>query len=220
MPPATKKTGQSYKPSVNTTAIYVSGMPYTRYSEVKRILAAEPIGVQLRHIQNLSWIDKRIVEILVDINHAEKMRNRIIKYSPFDVKARFDPLSPECFNWHDDAVLPESKLKILQHTFVVRLAGSIASKRNASTREYIVDWMRNRGLGQQFGQQLQRDGIVLQLTTTTDKSQAVAMENLTVTPGGSISSIIEDSTETLRMPNKVPCAKRKWSSSSYNSLDR
>ena len=58
MPPATKKTGQSYKPSVNTTAIYVSGMLYARYTKVKGILAAEPIGVQLRHIQNLSCIDK------------------------------------------------------------------------------------------------------------------------------------------------------------------
>jgi len=218
MPPARKKTGQSSKPSVNTTAIYVSGMPYTRYTEVKRILAAEPIGVQLRHIQNLSWIDKRILEILVDINHSEKMTNRITKYSQFDVKARFDPLSPESFNWDDDAVLPESKLKILQKRFVVRLAGSMASTRNATTREYIVDWMRNRGLGQQFGQQLQRDGIVLQTTSCSDKRNAVATANYTGTEAQSVSCRFED--DTWRMADQVPCGKRKWSSSSFDSFNR
>jgi len=105
------------------------------------------------------------------------MRNRITKYSQFDVKAHFDPLSPDPFNWNDDALLPESKLKILQTRFVVRLAGSMASTRNASTREYIVNWMRNRGLGQQFGQQLQRDGIAFQTTSSSDKRNAVATAN-------------------------------------------
>jgi len=194
MPPARKKTGLSYKPSVNTTAIYVSGMPYTHYAEVKRILVAEPMSVQLRHIQNLSWIDKRILEIVVDINHVEKMRNTITKYSQFDVKARFDPLSPESFNWNDDAFLPEFKLKILQTRFVVRLAGSMASTRNASTREYIVNWMRNRGLGQQFGQQLQRDGIAFQTTTGSDKRNAVTTTNYMGTEGESVSPICEDDT--------------------------
>ena len=135
-------------------------MTNTGFAEGKGILGGEPIGVQLRHIENLSWIGNRILEIIVDVRHAQKMSNRITNHSSFTVKSRFDPLCPEWFDWDGD-ILPESKIRILQTKFVMRLACSMASSRQASSREYTFDWVRKRGLGQQLEKRLKRDGIIL-----------------------------------------------------------
>jgi hypothetical protein len=110
-------------------------------------------------MDNLSWTGERILEIIVDVKHACKMSNRITKYSKFTIKSYFDPLCPEWFDWESD-VLSESKLRILQTKFVTRLATSLASTRDTSSRHYIIDWVRKRGLGPQFQQCLHRDGIV------------------------------------------------------------
>ena len=100
-------------------------------------------------MENLSWIGERILEIIVDVKHARKMSNRITKYSKFTIKSHFDPLCPEWFDWEGD-VLPESKLRILQTKFVTRLATSLASTRDSSSRHYIIDSVRKRGLEPQF----------------------------------------------------------------------
>jgi len=78
--------------------------------------------------------------------------------------------------------------------------------------------MRNRGLEQQFGQQLQRDGIVLQTTTSSDQRNAVATAHYTGTEEQYISPRFQDN--NLRMADQAPCGKRKWSSSSFNSFNR
>ncbi|RPB00239.1 hypothetical protein L873DRAFT_1789164 [Choiromyces venosus 120613-1] len=112
--------------------IYITGMPYSPISQVKKVLGAAPISIQLRHIRNISWIDGYILEILVDPNHVDRMKNRISKYSEYYVTTTFDPLSPNSFNW-EGKVLPESKELILKINFVERLAASVASSSQSTT---------------------------------------------------------------------------------------
>jgi hypothetical protein len=139
------------------------------YSEVKHILGREPIGIQLRDIRNMSWIEKRILEILVDVNHAQRMRHRIGTYSNYHIKTRFDPLSSDSFNW-EEGLLPEAKMKILQRNFVTRLSTSMSSTNDPCSRQFIVDFVRNRGLGQQLEKEVERLGIVMPSSASHDQS--------------------------------------------------
>lgn len=82
----------------STTALYISNMSFLSIRNVKAILARDTIRIQLRHIFNLSWIDKRILELLVDSNHADQIKNRIGKHSDYYVKSDFDPLSVDSFD--------------------------------------------------------------------------------------------------------------------------
>jgi len=60
---------------MSTTALYIPNMPFLSIQNVKTILAGDPLRIQLRHIYNLSWIDKQILEPLVDSNHANRIKN-------------------------------------------------------------------------------------------------------------------------------------------------
>ncbi|RPA91810.1 hypothetical protein L873DRAFT_1794652 [Choiromyces venosus 120613-1] len=146
------------KPKVTSTAVYITGMPYSPISQVKKVLGAAPIGIQLQHIRNISWIDGRILEVLVDPNHVDRMRNRIGKYSEYYVSTTFDPLSPDSFNWKGE-VLPESQESILKTNFIQRLGASVASSSRSTTREHIMEWARNHGLESQLRDQLHKQGI-------------------------------------------------------------
>ena len=67
----------------STTALYISNMPFLPIKNVKAILAGDPIRIHLQYIYNVSWIDKRILELLVDSNHADQIKNRIGKHSDY-----------------------------------------------------------------------------------------------------------------------------------------
>lgn len=143
-----------------TTALYVSNMPYMPIKDVKDILAASPINIQKRDIRNLSWIDKQILEILVDSNHADRMKNRIGKNSDYYVKLNFDPLSSDSFHW-DGNIVPESKLAVLKRNLALRLSASIKGTKKESTRQYIMEWGTNQGIGKQLEDLARKDGIVI-----------------------------------------------------------
>lgn len=128
--------------------------------KVKDILGSAPISIQLRDIGNICWIGQRIVEILVDVQHVERMKNHIINFSEYNVKSKFDALSPECFKWEGD-ILPESKEAVLKRKFVIRLAASVGSSNRNSTRQQIMHWATHRGLGEQLGKELAMQGIIL-----------------------------------------------------------
>jgi hypothetical protein len=197
------------------TAIYVSGIPHMGYADLKQILGGSPIGIQLRHIGNLCWIEKRILEILVDVNNAQRMRKRIGKYSDYHVKTRFDPLSPHSFNW-EEGIRPDSKIRILQTNLVSRLATSLASTNVTYSRQCIVDFVRNRGLGQQFEGELQKQGIVV--TSPTEHDQSPQAGPSSVGPG--LYMFTSKSNETCRKGVAAKYAKRKLSISSDNYGER
>ena len=142
------------------TALYISNMPFLSIPNVKAILAGDPLRIQLRHIYNLSWIDKEILELLVDSNHADRIKNRIGKHSDYYVKSDFDPLSADSFNW-EGKISPESKKAVLKRNFAMRLAASIGSTKLESTRQYIMAWAKNRGIGQLLEHQLQKAEIII-----------------------------------------------------------
>jgi hypothetical protein len=159
----------------HSTALYVEGIPHLPIREVKQLLAAAPVRIQLRHVRNVSWIDRRLVELLVDSNHLVKMQNRINNYSKYQVKTAFDPLSPRSFSWKGD-ILPESQESMLKNNFVERLGASVAASSNTATREHIMCWARNRGLGPQLEKLLIRQGIRLpQPTGQNDQGAAAAI---------------------------------------------
>ena len=143
----------------STTALYISNMPFLTIKNVKAILARDPICIHLRHIYNLSWIDKRILELLVDSNHADRIKNRIGKNSDYFVKSDFDPLAPDSFNW-EGQISVESKKALLKRNFAMRLA-SIGATKLESTRQCIMTWAKHRGIGPQVEYQLQKEGIVI-----------------------------------------------------------
>jgi hypothetical protein len=141
-------------------AIYLVGISFMTIKEVKAILAAAPIAIQLRHVKNMSWIEQRILEILVDRNHVESMKNRIRNYSDYRIRTSFDPLAPDSFHW-DKTVSPESQEKILKRNFIARLAASVAATCLTTTRQHIMDWVKNRGLGAKLEAELLKQGIRL-----------------------------------------------------------
>jgi len=113
-------------------AIYVAGISFMTIKEVKAILTASPIGIQSRHMQNISWIEQRMLEILVDRNHVERVKNRITNFSNYRIRTSFNPLSRDSFHW-DKSVRPESQGRILQGNFITRLADSVAATSLIST---------------------------------------------------------------------------------------
>jgi len=155
-----QNTPKSPSRATRTTAIYITGMPFMTVKKVKDILGTAPINIQLRNIGNISWIDQRIVELLVDIHHAERIKNRLQQYSEYDVKSSFDPLSPNSFNWEGD-ILPESKELVLRRNFITRLSSSVASSNKVATRQHVLNWARQRGVGVQLEKELERQGIIL-----------------------------------------------------------
>ncbi|KAG0127684.1 hypothetical protein HOY82DRAFT_541845 [Tuber indicum] len=155
-----------------STPLYLEGIPHIPIAEVKELLKAGPIRIQLRHIRNISWIDRHIVELLVDTNHLVHIRNRLDNHSKYKVNRSFDPLKPSSFNWEGDP-LPESQEAVLKRNFVERLAASIASSTNHATRQHVMSWSQNRGLGTQLKDQLNKRGIQI--------SQS-PINNIAVTP--------------------------------------
>ncbi|KAG0125028.1 hypothetical protein HOY82DRAFT_617257 [Tuber indicum] len=85
------------QPRSASAAIYVSGVPFLPIREVKRLLARKPVGIQIRNVRIISWIERSILEILVDQNHVTHMKNRINKQAEFRVRNSFDPLSISSF---------------------------------------------------------------------------------------------------------------------------
>ncbi|KAG0123336.1 hypothetical protein HOY82DRAFT_544251 [Tuber indicum] len=143
-----------------TLARMPKGIPYVPISEVKGLLAASPTRIQLRHIRNISWIDFRMVELLVDSNHSTHISNRISNHSEYNINKSFDPLSSSSFNWEAN-ILPESQEAALKKNFVERLAASIASSSDSTTREHILNWAKHRNLDDRLEQQLTKQGILL-----------------------------------------------------------
>ena len=193
-------------------------MTFTTIKNVKSILAAAPINLHLGYIRNLSWIDKQILEILVDSNHAPSIKNRIGKSSEYDVKSDLDPLSAKSFHWDDD-IRPQSKEAILKRNFVLRLSASMISTKQESTRQYIMDWANNRGIGQQLRQQLQKAGIVVS-TDNSNPTPIPCLVNGQQNPsaaGSKSRSKLKINPITPRAPRYT---KRKLSISSDEGLPR
>ncbi|KAG0121980.1 hypothetical protein HOY82DRAFT_544416, partial [Tuber indicum] len=137
------------RPNTASTAIYIRGIPYLPIHDVKHMLAQRPVCIQIRHIRNISWIDRTMVELLVDENHVKQMRNRISKNPDYRVRTSFDPLAANSYNWETE-VVPETQEAILKEDFVNRISASMASSHTDSTRRYLMEWGRKRGVGKQL----------------------------------------------------------------------
>jgi len=191
------------------TPIYITGIPNLRICEVKNILAKAPISIQLRHIGNISWIDGKIVELLVDTNHIERMQNRIITHSGYHIESSFDPLSPRSFNWVGD-ILPETKESIVKRNFVQRLGGSMSSTKHSSTRQHIMHWAQNRGLGVQLQAELNKKGIVFNIDACANP------DNFLGESGQDPGSIAR---ESIRNPTTAGSSRYLNRKRSYSSSD-
>jgi len=143
-----------------SSALYLAGVPHQPLGDIKRTLSQKPISLQARHIRNASWIDGRILELLIDSNHAQSMRNRITKYSSYLVRKTFDPLSPESFHWEGN-IAHEAQESLLKNKLAARLGASIASTQHESTRNHIMLWAKQRGIEAQVVKQVVKEGIHL-----------------------------------------------------------
>jgi len=199
---------------MSTTALYIGNMPFLSIQNVKTILAGDPLRIQLQHIYNLSWIDKQILELLVDSNHADRIKNRIGKHSDYYVKSDFDPLSPASFNW-EGKISPEPKMALLKRNFAMRLAASIGSTKLESTRQSIMAWATHRGIGQQLQHQLQKAEIVLPFNKRNPTDLPVSNDSPIARPSAN-----PPFTMTTITPGPSKYLKRKFSISSNESMQR
>jgi len=198
-------------------AIYVAGRSFMTIKEVKAILTASPIGIQSRHMQNISRIEQRMLEILVDRNHVERVKNRITNFSNYRIRTSFNPLSPDSFHW-DESVRPESQGRILQRNFITRLADSVAATSLTSTRQDIMDWVKNRGLEQKLEAELLKHGIRLSPDAQTRHNHIPTHTYLPRT-GEPYQDLVD--LQNLQQEQKVRAkryVKRKRSISSIESL--
>jgi len=169
----------------------------------------------LRDIANICWIEQRVVELLVDIQHVERMKNHINENSKYQVKSSFDALSPECFNWEGD-IQPESKESVLKRNFVTRLAASVRSSNRDSTRRQMMNWASQRALGQQLEKELDKWGIIL--AEQDRDSPSTDQESL---HDEHIQSPVCDPQEYSPVPSGAgKYIKRKFSILSENSIER
>jgi len=195
--------------------LYISGIPFTTIKRVKDILGNPAIGIQLRDIGNICWIEQRVIELLVDVQHVERMKNHINQNSKFKVKSNFDALSPECFNWEGD-MQPESQESVLKRNFVTRLSASVLSSNRDSTRRQIMNWASHRGLGQQLEKELDKQGIILaehdgdSPNTDPESSHDEHVQSIVHDP--------QDHTHVVRGAGKY--IKRKFSILSEDSIER
>jgi hypothetical protein len=127
------------------------------------------------------------MELLVDSNHFLHIKNRINKYSGYCVEDTFDPLSVGSFDWEGEGT-PESQESVLRQNFVCRLGASVKSSSLSSTREHIMRWAMNRGMGRQLECQLIKQGTVVPIchdevagtapsTTARDRRTTVTTES-------------------------------------------
>ena len=169
----------------------------------------------MRDIANICWIEQRVVELPVDIQHVERMKNHINENSKYPVKSSFDVLSPECFNWEGD-IQPESKESVLKRNFVTRLAASVRSSNRDSTRRQIMNWASHRALGQQLEQELDKQGIIL--AQHESDSPSTDQESLHDEP---IQSPVCDPQEYSHLVSGAgKYIKRKFSILSEDSIER
>ena len=198
----------------STTALYISNMPFLTIKNVKAILAGDPIRIHLRYIYNLSWIDKQILELLVDSNHADRIKNRIGKNSEYFVKSDFDPLAPDSFNW-EGQISVESKKALLKRNFATRLAASIGATKLESTRQCIMTWAKHRGIGPQVEYQLQKEGIVIS-SSSGNPATSLASDDHQFPKAATDSKSQKDPST----PGPSKFLKRKLSISSNESMAR
>ena len=173
------------------------------------------MGIQLRDIGNICWIEQRVIEQLVDVQHVERMKNQINQNSKYKVKSNFDALSPEYFNWEAD-MRPESQESVLKRNFVTRLSASVLSSNRNSTRRHIMNWASHRGLGQQLEIELDKQGIILaehdQDSPNTDPESSHDEH---------VQSIVRDCQEHTHGVSGVgKYIKRKFSILSEDSIER
>ncbi|KAG0123175.1 hypothetical protein HOY82DRAFT_619551 [Tuber indicum] len=127
----------------------------------------------------------------------------IVKYK---LNRSFDPLSPSSFIWEGEP-LPESQEAILKRNFVERLATSIASSTSSETRQHVINWSQNRGLGTQFEAQLKKHGIKISESPTAKNSIKPA-------PNSAQSPSLSNSPFTLpatTLCQTAPSRKRRFS---------
>ena len=189
-------------------------MPFLSIRNVKTIMAGDPIRIQLRHIFNLSGIDKQILELLVDRNHADQIKNWIGKHCDYYVKSDFDPLSADSFDW-EGQISEDSIDRLLNRNFAMRLAASIGSTQVESTRQCILTWAKNRCICQQLQNQLLKEGIVIS-PSIGDRTTIFASDN----SSRAGSTAYTRSTTHLSTPGTSKFLKRKLSISSNESLQR
>ena len=98
----------------------------------------------------------------------------------------------------------------------MRLSASVVATKEALTRQYIMEWATNRGLGQQLEHQLQKLGIVLPADRGGNESSI--LNSARAVPLAACSSGISKSTVVTAGVSKY--AKPKSSISSNESLER
>lgn len=146
---STKQTKLSS--SAETTRIYIAGIPYTQYFQVRKLLRINIPRFQIDWIQNLSWIEKKIVDITIPEKRFTMIRTLFEKNksSGYYILDKFDPLNPDSFNWEKET-LPEDQEVILRQTLAKRLALSAATTNKASTTDELRQYAHNRGIGKSF----------------------------------------------------------------------
>ena len=137
--------------SATTTRIYIAGIPYKQYFQVRKLLRINIPRFQLDWIQNLSWIEKKIVEITIPEKRLTMIKTLFEKNksSGYYILDNFDPLNPDSFNWEKET-LPEDQEIILRQTLAKRLALSAATTNKASTTDELRQYAHNRGIGKSF----------------------------------------------------------------------
>ncbi|KAG0125029.1 hypothetical protein HOY82DRAFT_543443 [Tuber indicum] len=168
---STNSKFQNSKRVSSVSALYVLGMPHIPIREVKRVLSQRPVSIQLRHVYYYSWIDGRVLEMLVDNKHVQKICNRITHHSTYTISSSFNPLEASSFNWNND-MLPESKKQLLKSNLVKRLGASINATSLQSTRQHILSWAYTRGIGLQLLKELKSEGCNLMLPESNIKISA------------------------------------------------
>ena len=131
--------------------IYIAGVPYSRLYKTRDLLRTKISGFQLDWIQNLSWIDRKIVEMSIHESRFLTIRKLFEKHksSEYYLLPNFDPLDSNSFHWEKD-ILPEDQEAILRQNLAKRLARSAVTTSRDSTSNELRDYAHNRGIGRSF----------------------------------------------------------------------
>jgi hypothetical protein len=128
----------------NLSIVYLLGLHQKKVGEFRK--QAKSTGLSLQHVQNISFVGKSIVELLIEsssqqdfVNQAKSLGYNIRVDLSVTNKSKDNPVWIEY--GHEDSSLSE----VIKSNFIRRISHEIKSVTNDRVRQYYIDWVDELG---------------------------------------------------------------------------
>lgn len=136
--------------------LYITGLPFKNLSNVRNTLGPKGLGINLRHVLNVSWVTDTVLEAIILEPHVKEVERRIGRpVVGLCTVPGYDPLNVGNFPWPAD-FHQERKHLLFRQALVSRFARSYAGSNSWQTKRFMSDFMHRRGWKEQFLEEVTR----------------------------------------------------------------